>query len=261
MQCRFNLLVRRSLGLFNLTDEVPAESTYYLLRKRIYQYNQEHGEDLLSKTFSPVTGSQIREFNVEGRSIRMDSKLIGSNIAMFSRYEVIHQTLDKKSLSLLSASMRDRLAKLMKEDPQKTVYRQTRDEIKDRIQTMGLLIYQLIRLYGTNVTEQFQLLKRVFGEQYKVMEDQQVELRPREELRSSSVQSPHDPDSAYRNKGDQQVKGYSAANLTETSSDGALNLVRIVKFLQQICQRTFQSLKKQSFFAVFAHLDGYDAFR
>ena len=26
----FNLLVRRALGLLNLTDEVPVESTYYL---------------------------------------------------------------------------------------------------------------------------------------------------------------------------------------------------------------------------------------
>ena len=34
--CRFNLLVRSALGLFNLGDEIPADSTYYLFRKRIY---------------------------------------------------------------------------------------------------------------------------------------------------------------------------------------------------------------------------------
>ena len=31
----FNLLVRRALGLVNLTDEVPVESTYYLFKQRL----------------------------------------------------------------------------------------------------------------------------------------------------------------------------------------------------------------------------------
>jgi hypothetical protein len=230
-QCRFNLLVRRSLGLFNLADEIPAESTYYLLRKRIYEHGRQHGEDLLSKAFGQVTGEQVREFNVNGRSIRMDSKLIGSNIAFFTRYEIIHhalqlfyKTLDKKSLSLLPDGLCNQLTRLMEEEPQKTVYRQTREEIKERMQSTGTLICQLITVYGNQTSEPFQLLCRVFNEHYNVLESHQVELRPKEEINSDSVQSPHDPDATYRKKGDQQVKGYSA-NITETSSDGPLNLV------------------------------------
>ena len=41
-QCRFNILVRSALGLFNLNDEIPAESTYYLLRKRIYYHSKQN---------------------------------------------------------------------------------------------------------------------------------------------------------------------------------------------------------------------------
>ena len=41
------------------------------------------------------------------------------------------------------------------------------------------------------------------------------------------MQSPHDPDSAYRNKGDQQVKGYSV-NITETCCEDNLNLITSV---------------------------------
>ena len=33
--CRFNLLTRKALGFVNIDDRLPAESTYYLLRKRI----------------------------------------------------------------------------------------------------------------------------------------------------------------------------------------------------------------------------------
>lgn len=69
------------------------------------------------------------------------------------------------------------------------------------------------------------LLQRVFKEQYKIGEEtQEVLLRPKEEIVSSSVQSPHDPDSAYRQKTDQKVKGFSV-NVTETISDGRLNLI------------------------------------
>ena len=229
--CRFNLLVRSALGLFNMNDSLPVESTYYLLRKRIYEHQKQHGEDLMGKAFAQITSEQIKEFDVNGRSIRMDSKLIGSNIALFSRYEIIHQTLcmffktlDHASKSTLSAADLEQLEKLVNEEPLKTVYRSTRDEIKGRLQPIGIISYKLLMLFGNLQTEPFLLLQRVFNEQYKVSEDQQIELRPKEEISSSSVQSPHDPDSAYRNKGDQKVKGYSV-NITETCSDEGLNLI------------------------------------
>jgi hypothetical protein len=185
----------------------------------------------MGKAFAQITSGQIKEFDVNGRSIRMDSKLIGSNIALFSRYEIIHVTLSTfyKSLDtvaksrLLPADL-EQLEQLSKEEPLKTVYRSTREELKGRLHPIGMLIYKLVMLFGDLQTESFQLLQRVFNEQYKVAENQQIELRPKEEISSSSVQSPHDPDSAYRNKGDQKVKGYSV-NITETCSEEGLNLI------------------------------------
>jgi len=38
--CRFNLLVRSAIGLFNIDDEVPAPSTYYLFCQRIHAYER-----------------------------------------------------------------------------------------------------------------------------------------------------------------------------------------------------------------------------
>jgi hypothetical protein len=229
--CRFNLLVRSALGLFNMNDPLPVESTYYLLRKRIYDHQKQNGEDLMGKAFAQITSEQIKEFDVNGRSIRMDSKLIGSNIALFSRYEIIlhtlcmfYKTLDKTAKSILSASDLEQLEKLVIEEPLKTVYRSTREELKSRLQPIGIISYKLLSLFGNLQTESFLLLQRVFNEQYKVSVDQQIELRQKEEISSSSVQSPHDPDSAYRNKGDQKVKGYSV-NVTETCSDEGLNLI------------------------------------
>ncbi len=231
-QCRFNLLARSALGLFNLNDTLPAESTYYLLRKRMYEHQNQTGEDLMEKTFKQITSDQVQEFEVNGRSIRMDSKLIGGNIAFYSRYEIIHhtlcrfyKTLNRQEKSRLTSMDKQQLRGLAKEEPQKTVYRSTRKEIKLHLQSMGILMYKIMSTYPYHKSEQYQLLCRVFDEQYKIAEDQQIQLRPREEIDSGSVQSPHDPDSAYRHKGDQQVKGYSI-NITETTSeDDSLDLI------------------------------------
>ena len=230
-QCRFNLLVRGALGLFNMNDPLPVESTYYLLRKRIYDHQKQAAEDLMAKAFAQITSEQIKEFDVNGRSIRMDSKLIGSNIALFSRYEIIHhtlcmfyKTLDNVAKSTLTAADLDELEKLAVEEPLKTVYRSTREELKGRLQPIGIISYKLLMLFANLQTESFCLLRRVFNEQYKVLENQLVELRPKEEISSSSVQSPHDPDSAFRHKGEQKVKGYSV-NITETCSKDGLNLI------------------------------------
>ena len=208
-----------------------AESTYYLLRKRIFEHQKQTGEDLMDNTFKGITSGQVQEFEVNGRSIRMDSKLLGSNIAFYSRYEIIHhtlcrfyKTLDKQEKSGLSALDKEQLKELTKEEPLKTVYRSTREEIKSRLHSIGVLMYKIVNTFTDNKSEQYQLLCRVFGEQYALAEDQQIQLRPREEIDSDSVQSPHDPDSAYRHKGDQQVKGYSV-NITETASDDSLNLI------------------------------------
>lgn len=230
-QCNFNLLIRKAFGFINLSDEMPVESTYYLFRKKIHQYNREHDVDLLSQAFGMVTGEQIKEFKVNGSSIRMDSKLIGSNIALYTRYEVAHQTLqlffknlNDNGLSRLPKSVRIQLTQLLEEDPEVAIYRQTREEIRSRMQDLGDLYYRLTLIFKNDKSDHSLLLHRVFKEQYKILEGHKIELRPKEEIRSDSVQSPHDPDCTYRNKGDQKVKGYSA-NVTETCSDEPLNLV------------------------------------
>ncbi len=267
--CQFNLLTRSALGLVNINDALPSESTYYLLRKRIYEYRNQGGEDLLEKTFFQVTRQQVKQFEVNGRHIRMDSKLIGSNIACFSRYEIIHQTLsmfyktlNNKARSKLSASQRQQLQSIVGEEPGKTVYHSTRQEIQTRSQDLGAVIYRLLNTFTDQGGEAHELLQRVFDEQYKVTEDYQVQLRSREEISSGSVQSPHDPDSTYRHKADQKVKGYSV-NITETTSDESLNLITNVlvdpanvndcKFVQPAIKATRQMTGQQ---VEKAYLDG-----
>ena len=44
--CRYNLLYRSAIGLLNLSDNLPTESTYYLLRQKVAAYDKSNGKNL-----------------------------------------------------------------------------------------------------------------------------------------------------------------------------------------------------------------------
>lgn len=229
-QCRFNLLARSALGLFNISDSLPAQSTYYLFRKRIHEYQKQHNIDIIEQVFQQITMGQVIDYQVSGRSIRMDSKLIGSNIAWCTRYEIVHNTLGlfckgikNSTYNKLKIELRSQIKEIIETEGRKIVYRLNREEVQKKLQSLGLLIYELLSITKEKDNPYYQTLVRVYQEQFRV-NGYQVELRPKEEITSDSLQSPHDADCAYRNKDGQQVKGYSA-NVTETCDEGKLNLI------------------------------------
>ena len=230
--CHFNLLTRKALGLINMDDPVPAESTYYLLRKRITEYHKETGIDLFEKTFQKITKGQIIDFEVSGQSIRMDSKLIGSNIAFYSRYELIHKSLVlfykhtcKKQFELLSDQERAELDEFVTEKSSATVYRSTKSQIKERLISLGKLIYKILNTVPESDDAHYQTLKRVFEEQYKILGDNKIEITPDKEITAKSVQSPYDTECDFRIKTGKKTKGYNH-NVTETcDSTNPINLI------------------------------------
>ena len=219
----YNLLIRSALGLMNLKDAVPAASTYYLFRSRLVKYNKEQGVDLYKICQERITTSQILEFNVSGKQVRMDSKLLGSNIAWLSRYELIHETLRlfieereefiyKKSLSKAEFSL---IKSIQQETGNKVVYRSTKAEIDSRLIALGKLMYRFLKLFKSHDDGQYQTLKTVFEQQYSVSKDKVVLPLENEKISATSIQSPHDTDAHYRDKDGNKVKGYSI-NITET---------------------------------------------
>lgn len=222
-ECDYNLLVRSALGLMNLTDTAPVPSTYYLFRKRVMDYNRENDTDLFKECMRQITKSQVLDFKVSGKQVRMDSKLIGSNITWYTRYELVHETLalfieersehiHKRSLSQQEFDLIDHI---MDEEGNKFIYRSNKKEVDTRFVALGRLMYRFIKLFKRHDYGTYQTLKAVFDEQFTVTTDKIVLPKENDEISAKSVQSPHDTDSHYRNKGGKKVKGYSA-NITET---------------------------------------------
>ena len=225
-----------ALGLLNMDDAFPVESTYYSLRSRIVKNEEETYENLIEKAFAQVTSSQAIEFQNNFAKIRMDRKLMGCNIAWYSRYEQIHETVRQAYLSipsrmdcLLSKEEVSLLVRIVSETSDKVSYRSTCADIETKFSQLSRVIYKIIMGIDNDSVAALSTLWRVFNDQYQVV-NKVVSVRPRKEISSSSVQSPYYIDCQYRRKDEQKVKSYSI-NVTETcDSDDSFNLVTNVLF-------------------------------
>lgn len=218
--CRFHLLYRRAIGLINMDEPCPSLETYYLLRKRICEYEESHGVNLFQECFKEITQKQIKAYQISGKAVRMYSKLISSNIAWYSQYEIIHETLlkiirDFDSKRIEDRLMREQFLDFLKEDAAKTVYRSEPETMAQRLLSLGLVINYILT---HSAKDEFPLLLRVFHEQYEKDEDRIVRVREKKLISAKSVQNPHDPDAQYRSKNGKKAKGHST-NITETTDE------------------------------------------
>ncbi len=236
-ECRFNIMVMRSLGLYNMDDDVPAESTYYEFRRLLGEYYEDHQRDLMKEVFIKITTDQVAIHGVSGKKIRLDSKLINSNIAKSNRLHLIVEAVRKyvsgkplnEMRTHMDASSYEILEALQTKSTSNLTYPLNAHQKKEMLVSMGQIIGVLLEHGKGSVEESYVLLKRIYEEQYEQKDndenddspggsDQKVVLKQPKDIPSSSVQSIHDPDAAYRTKGQggkQTVTGYHS-NVTES---------------------------------------------
>lgn len=236
--CRFHLLYRQALGCVNLSDSIPTESTYYKFRSDVEAYQRAHDIDLFGQVFQKITSDQVIRFSLSGKQIRMDSKLIGSNIAFYSRFQLVHATmmlfysdLSEQAITEMPDELARQMQQMTDEDAESMVHHSSSEQIKNTFADLGRRIQQLLDCYSTAHSRHHERLKRVFNEQFTVGSDSEsgdnggdIISRPATDIPADSVQSPHDPECSYRRKAGKQTKGYSL-NVTETIEDDQLNLI------------------------------------
>ena len=93
---------------------------------------------------------------------------------------------------------------------------------------LGIVIHRIISIMHGYSSESMHTLRRIFSEQYEVI-DETVTPRSKHEISASSVQSPHDTECHYRDKDGNKVKDYSI-NLTEScdSSDDLRLITNVI---------------------------------
>ena len=232
---QYNLLVRSALGLPNFDESIPAASTYYLLRKRIVDREIAGLSNLMEDVFASITKSQLLEFNIDGSKIRMDSTLMGSNIAWNTRYELIHETLRmaykgaKKQIDkFLSEKDINILKQLSAESSENVSFRSSKAELESKLIRLGSIIYAIVKNTQNKSIKALAILHQVFSEQYEIINEVALPL-PKQAIKANSIQSPHDPDCDFRQKGGTDVKGYTI-NVCETcDKSNDVNLITDVQ--------------------------------
>ena len=129
---------------------------------------------------------------------------------------LVRKALGESRNTLLNPKLCKLVDVFEQEDAQKMVYRLSSQSIEDKLYSLGLLIYQVLKRLNEK-TIGYDFLHRVFHEQYEVVKGVAIP-RPKNEISAQSVQNHNDPDVTYRKKGDQKVKGYSV-NITETCNE------------------------------------------
>ena len=234
-ECKFNPLVRSALGLFNIDDSVPCKSTYYNFRQRIEAREASGLGNLMEEVFASITKSQIMEFNINGSKARMDSTLLGSNIAWNGRYALIHETLrlayrNGKSVldKFLTETDKEKLIQLFEKSAENVSYYSNKSELESKITQFGSIIYTIVRNTQDTTIKAIMTLHRVFYEQYEIIDDV-VKPLPKSRITATSVQSPHDTDCHFHSKGETDVKGYTVNVCEIEDKEKKLKLTTDVK--------------------------------
>lgn len=250
--CDFNLLIQRALGLTNLSDAAPSPATYYNFKSSLLSYQQQTGQDLLQTAFETLTKDQVIRYSVSGSQVRMDTKLVHSNIAKSSRLQLVlrvvskfYKSLTEQQSNRISQEDNEKLNELTSQSASQHTYRLTKKEVGQQLVNWGKLIYRLYTLFENLSSDEYDLLSRVWEEHFEICspleqeqedhndgdQDVHINVLKRPTNGGSSLQSPDDPEAGYRNKPGskkQVIRGF-VSNITETCDPDGLRLITAVQ--------------------------------
>lgn len=216
----FDLQVRYALGYRDLKEGRFELRTLYNFRRRLSQYNQAQGKNLVTQAFEDITDQQLVALRVKTSIQRMDSTQIASNILAMSRLQLLVEGIQRMHRVLSEAEQQvcqEWLAPFVQSTSGQFVYRvKGKQAIIAQTQQAGQVIQRMLdefkESYGTTPT--YQVLERLFRENFLLV-DEQVQVRPNEQIGAGCLQSLDDQEATFRRKGPAEFKGY-AANLSQT---------------------------------------------
>ena len=204
-------------------EEQPlSDKSLSRFRKRCYDYREKTGTDLVHNCMVSLASGIARVMKITGRTRRMDSMMIESNIKKLSRLELIYTCI---------ASLVKRLAKeggveLPEElrhyatpnDFNQAFYYARSSTYAEKCLTLLRDADALAELCREACTEweEYILFMRCMGEQ-TIVDEGGRRLATHEDgtMHSAMLQNPSDPDATFRSKAGEEHRGY-VANLEES---------------------------------------------
>ena len=234
-QVSFNLLVRHAMGLDDVRTSPFTLRTVYNFRRRVREHAERTGENLMQRVFEDVTDAQLADVAIETGWQRMDSTQVLSNLANLSRLELIVGVAQQAYAALepdTQAQWAEKMAPYVDGRPQQVCYRIQDGDVPTHLAQLGAWLVKWEAVLAVTAPQSDALVKvrRVLAEQYRCEADGAVTVRPAGEIAADSLQSPHDPDATYREKGGKSYPGGYVADVSETVDPE--NKVQLITDLQ-----------------------------
>lgn len=219
----FDLRYKTALGLEDIGEVPFSRATLFNFQNRLLEYQQQTGLNLIEQVFDNLSADQIKKLSVKADIQRTDSTLVSSNIKKYSRLQLLIEVLVRLFRILEEKDKQfigEQLEPYLKNGTDKYIYGLKSNQLPHELEKLGKVYYKVFEwvsrkeLYRDK--QEFINFSRAYHEHFVVVESD-VTPKPSEELTSSMLQSPDDPDATYRQKRGEHYKGFTI-NGTETAN-------------------------------------------
>ncbi|MCD6283272.1 transposase [bacterium] len=225
----FNLLTMRALGVETLEEQPFCRATFFNFQDRLARHFLSTGQNLLEQIFDHLSSSQLDKLGIRGQIQRSDSFQAISNIACYSRLRLLIEVLIRLYRAL-SAEDKERFGEMLgpyiSDSSGHYTYGLQQSELAEELRKLGEVYARLRDALKDDYAEGeiFHIFRRTFQDHFTFTE-QRIELRPKAQLATDSLQAPDDPDATYRPKNGKDCRG-QVVSITETADpDDEVNLI------------------------------------
>jgi|GEM_PF-152131 len=219
----FDLRFKTALGLADIGEVPFSRATLFNFQNRMLDYQKESGLNLIEQVFDHLSAEQIKKLSVKADIQRTDSTLVSSNIKKYSRLQLLIEVLvrlvrilEEKDKQFIA----EQLQPYLKNGTDKYIYGLKANQLPHELEKLGKVYYRVFEWISKKEQyhdkQEFINFSRAYKEHFVVVESD-ITPKPAEELTSSMLQSPDDPDATYRQKRGEHHKGFTI-NGTETAN-------------------------------------------
>lgn len=218
-----DLRAQYALHSTSLAEQPISDRTFSRFRERLYNYEQETGEDILKDEMKSISETFCQYLNINGSLKRMDSLMIAAHCKSMSRLEIIY-TCVSNCVKLLKETGNELLIPeemkhyLEADDLNQVIYYAKGEDVEPRLEKAINEAKQMKEIMEDDewhTFSQYQLLIRVLNEQT----NKDGSVKDKKEIKADSLQNPSDPDATFRHKAGKNHKGY-VGNLVESIGEG-----------------------------------------
>ena len=223
--CICDLRAQYALHSTSLEEQPISDRTFSRFRERLYNYEQESGEDILKEEMKSLAETFSKYLKISGNVKRMDSLMIAAHCKSMSRLEIIYTCVlncvrllkDTGNEILLPEDMNHYLEA---DDLNQVIYYAKNEDIEPRLEKVineAKRMKEIMEDDEWHTFSQYQLLIRVLNEQT----NKDGTVKDKREITADSLQNPNDPDATYRHKAGKNHKGYIGNLIESIGENGA----------------------------------------